>query len=53
MSENLNLLIDQLQAGSKKFSDEEIANLRTKATFWGKTTSNVSKTIDETLYGEK
>ena len=52
LSENLDLLLAHLQAGSKKFSSKEIETIRSKATHWGKHTSDISKTINKTLYGE-
>ncbi|MFX1513665.1 MAG: hypothetical protein ACFFCQ_13865 [Promethearchaeota archaeon] len=53
ISENIDLLVEMLTAGSRKFTDKEISNIREKASHWGKHTADVSSTIDKTLYGEK
>ncbi len=53
ISENIELLVERLIAGSKKFSDEEINKIKLKATHWGKETADLSSNVDKALYGEK
>ena len=53
LTDNIDLLIERLQAGSRTFSPEEIRNVRAKASHWGEETKDISSRIDETLYGEE
>jgi hypothetical protein len=53
LTENIDLLIERLQAGSKTFSPEEIRKVRAKASHWGEKTKDLSRRIDETLYGRE
>ena len=52
LTDNIDLLVERLQAGSKTFTPEEIKKIRAKASHWGEETKELSSTIDETLYGK-
>ncbi|UCG00650.1 MAG: hypothetical protein JSW11_13650 [Candidatus Heimdallarchaeota archaeon] len=53
LTENIDLLVERLQAGSKTFTSEEIKKIQAKASHWGEDTKDLSSTIDETLYGKE
>lgn len=53
ITDNIDLLIERLQAGSRTFSPEEIRNVRAKTSHWGEETKDISSRIDETLYGKE
>lgn len=50
LTDNLDLLVERLQAGSRKFSDAEIKKIREKSSHWGEETHDLSETIDQTIY---
>jgi len=52
LTDNIDLAIERLKAGSKKFSPEEIQKVRAKASHWGEETKDLSSKIDEILYGK-
>lgn len=51
ISDNIDLLLERIEPGARVFSEEEIEAVRKRAKHWGQDTSNLSSTVDETLYG--
>lgn len=52
LDDNIELLVERLQAGYRKFSTEELQKIRAKASHWGEGTEDLSSKIEEALYGE-
>ena len=50
IDKNIDLIIEQLIPGTKKYTEEEITNFLGKSTKWGKDTKRLSKNIDQILY---
>ena len=50
IDKNIDLIIEQLIPGTKKFTEEEITKFLDKSTNWGKDTKRLSKSIDQILY---
>ncbi|OLS22114.1 MAG: hypothetical protein HeimC3_32560 [Candidatus Heimdallarchaeota archaeon LC_3] len=50
IDKNIDLIIEQLIPGTKKYTEEEITKFLGKSTNWGKDTKRLSKSIDQILY---